>query len=56
MQILVNLVQNAKNACEETGRADKRMTIQITANENRVQLAVIDNGVGIPSENLTRIF
>jgi signal transduction histidine kinase len=56
LQILVNLIRNAKYACDESGRADKRLTVQVTNGGGRVKIAVIDNGVGIPLENLTRIF
>jgi ligand-binding sensor domain-containing protein/signal transduction histidine kinase len=56
LQILVNLVRNAKYACDDSGRPDKRVTIRVTNGATRVQIAVADNGVGIPPENLTRIF
>jgi PAS domain S-box-containing protein len=56
MQILINLIRNAKYACDESGRVDKLLTLRITADERFVRIAVIDNGVGIPAENLTRIF
>jgi PAS domain S-box-containing protein len=56
LQILVNLVRNAKYACDESGRIDKMLTIRTTTENHRVQISVIDNGVGIPPENLTRIF
>jgi C4-dicarboxylate-specific signal transduction histidine kinase len=56
MQILINLVRNAKYACDESGRIDKKITVRTTSNERFVQIAIADNGVGIPSENLTRIF
>ncbi len=56
LQILVNLMRNAKYACEETAGTEKRMTIRVSSANARVQIAVVDNGVGIPSENLTRIF
>jgi ligand-binding sensor domain-containing protein/signal transduction histidine kinase len=56
MQILINLVRNAKYACDESGRTDKLITVRITADDDRVKIAVIDNGVGIPAGNLTRIF
>lgn len=57
LQILVNLLRNAKYACDETGRTDKRIVVRIerTAPE-RVAIVVSDNGVGIPPENITRIF
>jgi signal transduction histidine kinase len=56
MQILINLVRNAKYACDESGRNDKIITVKITRDDRAVKIAVVDNGVGIPSENLTRIF
>jgi two-component system NtrC family sensor kinase len=56
LQVLVNLVRNAKYACDESGRVDKLLTIRTTADAHGVSIAVIDNGVGIPQENLTRIF
>ncbi len=56
LQILVNLIRNAKYACDESGRTDKLIILRITTDERGVEIAVIDNGVGIPAENLTRIF
>jgi len=56
MQILVNLVTNAKHACSESGRADKRIVVRIASEGGRVKISVSDNGIGIPAENLTRIF
>ena len=56
LQILVNLIRNAKYACDESGRKDKRLTLRVTNGDDRVRIAVIDNGVGIPAENLARIF
>jgi signal transduction histidine kinase len=56
LQILVNLVRNAKYACDESGRADSRMTVRVANGGGRVRISVSDNGVGIPPENLTRIF
>jgi signal transduction histidine kinase len=56
LQILVNLIRNAKYACEDSGRSDKRITIRVTRCALGVAIAVVDNGVGIPTENMTRIF
>jgi C4-dicarboxylate-specific signal transduction histidine kinase len=58
LQILVNLIRNAKYACDETGQPDKVLTLGIAPSPttDRVQLFVQDNGVGIAPENLTRIF
>jgi len=57
LQILVNLIKNAKCALDESGRTDKQMTLSIRpADGSRVGIAVADNGVGIVAENLERIF
>jgi PAS domain S-box-containing protein len=56
LQILVNLVRNAKYACDESGRTDKLLTLRIEGAEHRVRISVIDNGIGIPAENMSRIF
>jgi signal transduction histidine kinase len=56
LQILVNLIRNAKYACDESGRKDKQMIVRVSNGDNRVRISVKDNGIGIPQENLTRIF
>jgi signal transduction histidine kinase len=58
LQILINLIRNAKHACDETGQPGKLVTlrIQTAPDPHRVHLIVQDNGVGVPAENLTRIF
>jgi signal transduction histidine kinase len=56
LQVLVNLIRNAKHACQESERADKRLTVRLANGEGRVKISVMDNGVGISPENLTRIF
>ena len=55
LQILVNMLQNARRACE--GTRDGRITVRVRPSEpKRICVEVSDNGVGIPPENLTRIF
>ncbi len=58
VQILVNLIRNAKQACDEGGATEKRLILRIHSGTtpNRVQLSVQDTGAGIRPENLTRIF
>ncbi len=57
LQILINLVRNAKYALDEGGRNDKRLTVRVvTEGDNLVRISVTDNGVGIRPEHLTHIF
>jgi signal transduction histidine kinase len=56
LQIMVNLIQNAKQACGASKGAHKRLTVRVSAREGWVRIMVIDNGVGIAPPNLTRIF
>ncbi len=56
MQILINLVRNARHACDESGHAQKRITMRTSGDENWFRIEVSDNGVGISPENLMKIF
>jgi signal transduction histidine kinase len=56
LQILVNLIRNAKHACEDSETPDKQITLRVANGNGRIKVSVTDNGIGIPAENLTRIF
>jgi signal transduction histidine kinase len=56
LQILVNLIRNANQACQESGHADRRLTVCMADGEGRIKISVKDNGVGISPGNLARIF
>ena len=57
VQILINLLQNASQALDEKGRADKELKLSVSLNGNDcVKIRLIDNGIGIEPANLTRIF
>ncbi len=57
LQILVNLLRNAKQALDEVPVDRRRLNISIVPQGgDRVCIVVQDNGVGIAAENLTRIF
>ena len=57
LQVLINLIRNAKYALDDAPQLDKRLTIRIAApDENCVRIVIEDNGIGISPENLTRVF
>ena len=56
LQVIVNLIRNAKHACQESAREDKRLTLRVANGGGRIKISVMDNGIGISPENLTRIF
>ncbi|OIR03976.1 blue-light-activated histidine kinase [mine drainage metagenome] len=56
MLILINLIRNAKYACDESGRADKEITVTVTTDERGADILIRDNGIGIPEANLALLF
>jgi signal transduction histidine kinase len=56
LQILINLLQNAKYACAESEQPDKRIIVRVCREGDRIRVSVADNGVGIAPENISRIF
>jgi len=56
LQILVNLLSNAKYACQESTRSDKQLKVRVANGQGRITISVTDNGIGIPPENMIRIF
>lgn len=60
LQILVNLISNAKQAMDSVTEHAHRITLCIEmvdgADGRQLRLSVADEGEGIPAENLTRIF
>ena len=53
MQVLVNLIENAADAMPEGGRVTLRT---LNEPENMVTIEVEDSGMGIPPENLNKLF
>lgn len=57
LQILVNLIANAKQALSESGEQEKVLTIRSYKHgEDKLRVEVADNGVGISKENMPKIF
>ena len=57
LQILTNLISNAKYALSESNRDDKMLVIRAKEPEGgQIRIEVCDNGMGIAKKNLTRIF
>jgi C4-dicarboxylate-specific signal transduction histidine kinase len=56
LQIVINLITNAKQAMQPLAPAARRLTLRVRPGEGTVVLQVRDNGMGISSENLTRVF
>jgi len=56
LQILVNLISNAKNAFADVACDDKWITIRCDAQQDILRIEVADNGIGISKENMIKIF
>jgi signal transduction histidine kinase len=57
LQIMVNLISNAKRAVIDAPGPERRITVRLKREgETGIRVEISDNGIGIPAENLTRIF
>lgn len=56
LQILTNLVSNAKRAVLDHGGDDRAITLGVSSDGECISVEVSDTGVGIAPENLTRVF
>lgn len=57
LQILINLISNAKNLINEFDGDDRRITIRIRQDDDETsRIEIQDTGSGISSENLNRVF
>ena len=57
LQILMNLLSNARHALQDLDLETPRsLTVRTREDGNQIRIEVIDNGVGIPKENLAKIF
>jgi signal transduction histidine kinase len=56
LQILVNLIQNAKESLLDSNSINKEISFKIFIHNNYVHIEIADTGIGIPKENLIKIF
>jgi C4-dicarboxylate-specific signal transduction histidine kinase len=56
IQILVNLLTNAKDAVIAADRVPRTIALKISSNAQSVHFSVTDNGTGIAKDNLDKIF
>ncbi|MFT7669121.1 MAG: signal transduction histidine kinase [Planctomycetota bacterium] len=57
LEVLVNLIQNARQSIEEHGGDVRRLTVRLLApNDERVRIEIADTGLGIEAQNLAKVF
>jgi PAS domain S-box-containing protein len=57
LQIVINLLRNSKHALEEMRGREKRIVVRVCMSPpDQVRVIVQDNGIGIPAENMNKIF
>ncbi|HEY0477846.1 MAG TPA: ATP-binding protein [Kofleriaceae bacterium] len=56
LQIMINLISNARHALKAHATPPLQLTVRVRASDTAVVITVADTGVGIPAENLDKIF
>ena len=57
LQVLDNILRNAKHALIASSNKNKKLIIKTSViNKKTIEIEIADNGIGIPSENLEKIF
>jgi NO-binding membrane sensor protein with MHYT domain len=57
MQVLVNLLHNARDALADPAILKKKLTLEVGAvDKNTIFIRIVDNGVGIADKNIKKIF
>ena len=52
LQIMINLISNARHALKEHAVAPLQLTVRVRATQSDIAIAVVVTGFGIPAENL----
>ena len=56
LQILINLIRNAKHACQDSDQPNKRIVLAVELTEDEIKIVVMDNGIGIEPDDLQKLF
>lgn len=55
-QVVLNLMNNARDALKDVNSVDKKIEISLTLNKNKILLEIQDNGPGIDESVIDKIF
>jgi two-component system, NtrC family, sensor kinase len=55
-QAFINIFNNAKDVLKNQNKNDKLITIRLKRNKNKAQIAICDNGGGVPEDIIEKIF
>ncbi|MCA9193136.1 MAG: PAS domain S-box protein [Planctomycetales bacterium] len=56
MQVLVNILNNGKDAVKDNEPNQRRIVVEVESLDEEVVISISDNGIGVDPENLSRIF
>jgi signal transduction histidine kinase len=56
LQIMINLISNARHALKDHPVPPQRLTVEVRSAAGMVSIRVSDTGIGIPAANLEKIF
>ena len=56
LQVVVNLLKNAKDSLTSSSAKNRKLTVKAVRENEWLKVEVTDNGVGIASDDLTKIF
>ncbi|MBA3503930.1 MAG: ATP-binding protein [Myxococcota bacterium] len=56
LQILINLISNARHALKNSPDGPQQLIVRVRTVQNVLEIVIEDTGIGIPAENLEKIF